>query len=273
MKTIAEAFRPTPDALDRVSRVAERIEPDDENLAVWCRVYKSEHVERIAFDLEMIESAVSGNETIVDLASVPLLLVAALQEGQRKVFGVDIDPERFATSISELGLIVHECNIEQDQLPFADESVDVVVFNEIFEHLRIDLIATFREIRRILKPGGRVFLSTPNGLSLAHWARLFLKRKFGPDVFLEYQKLGRLGHMGHVREYCVNEVLDFLINMDFMPDYVCYRGRYGGKPKSMTTKIKYGVVNGVCALMPSVRPFFSVVAHKSDGDACSHKER
>jgi SAM-dependent methyltransferase len=44
-------------------------------------------------------------------------------------------------------------------LPFADASVDAVVCTEVFEHL-IDPPAAAREIVRILKPGGRLILTT-----------------------------------------------------------------------------------------------------------------
>jgi len=43
--------------------------------------------------------------------------------------------------------------------PFADESVDAVVCTEVFEHL-VDPPAAAREIIRVLKPGGRLVLTT-----------------------------------------------------------------------------------------------------------------
>lgn len=47
-----------------------------------------------------------------------------------------------------------EVNFEEEPLPFADDAVDVVVFNEVFEHLRVNPIFTFREINRVLRPQG-----------------------------------------------------------------------------------------------------------------------
>jgi len=44
-------------------------------------------------------------------------------------------------------------------LPFADVSVDAVVCTEVFEHL-VDPPAAAREIIRVLKPGGRLVLTT-----------------------------------------------------------------------------------------------------------------
>src|SRR5262249_34657484 len=44
-------------------------------------------------------------------------------------------------------------------LPFADESVDLVFGIAILHHLDLDLVA--REVRRVLKPGGRAIFQEP----------------------------------------------------------------------------------------------------------------
>lgn len=45
--------------------------------------------------------------------------------------------------------------------PAADESVDIVFFNHVIEHIPDDL-AALREVRRLLRPGGICVLGTPN---------------------------------------------------------------------------------------------------------------
>ncbi len=54
--------------------------------------------------------------------------------------------------------------ITDSSLPVADHSVDVVVTNHVIEHVggRHDQLQHLVEIRRILAPGGRCYLSTPN---------------------------------------------------------------------------------------------------------------
>lgn len=53
-------------------------------------------------------------------------------------------------------------DIESEAFPFADASVDDVVFTEVLEHLFRDPAWTIAEIARVLKVGGRLFLTTPN---------------------------------------------------------------------------------------------------------------
>ena len=50
-----------------------------------------------------------------------------------------------------------------ESLPYADASFDVIVLNEVIEHVRNDL-TTLREACRVLRPGGTVIVYAPNRL-------------------------------------------------------------------------------------------------------------
>jgi SAM-dependent methyltransferase len=56
--------------------------------------------------------------------------------------------------------------------PFADATFDRVQCIEVIEHL-MDPVTTLREINRVLKPGGELFISTPNATWWAHRALMF----------------------------------------------------------------------------------------------------
>jgi len=81
-----------------------------------------------------------------------------------KKLGADVSSYEL---IPEESLLVEKptyANI-QKTLPIPDQSVDVVVFQEVIEHIPNQLHALF-EIHRILKPGGELFLTTPSKSSL-----------------------------------------------------------------------------------------------------------
>ena len=48
-----------------------------------------------------------------------------------------------------------------DTLPFADDAFDVIVSNHVIEHVP-DALTHLREIHRVVRPGGIVYLATPN---------------------------------------------------------------------------------------------------------------
>ncbi|MCG8462362.1 MAG: class I SAM-dependent methyltransferase, partial [Holophagales bacterium] len=207
-------------------------------------------------DLFLVEEQVAPGSRILEVGSVPLLLTAALTASGHAVQGVDVAPERFASSIADLKLHVTRCDVETEALPFEDGAFDALLFNELLEHLRIDLLFTLREVHRVLRPGGTLLLSTPNLRSFRGLRNLLLLGRahaVSGGVYAQWQKLERLGHMGHVREYTVRETSELLEQMGFRVEAVMHRGGHGK-----------GLVGLLERLAPSWRPFFSLVARRDD---------
>jgi len=253
----AEPRRLPRDLFEPLDAVAARIGPDDPALSGWFENYFREHRSRLAGDLRLIGRHVEPGARVLDCGAVPLLTTAALAESGYRVRGVDLAPERFAAAIADLGLEVERCDVETEPLPFADEAFDAVVFNELFEHLRINPIVTLREVHRVLAPGGVLLLSTPNLRSLRGVRNLIVRNQgqaASAGIYEQYEKLETLGHMGHVREYTTREVASFLTRIGFRVEKVVFRGGHGR-----------GVVGLVERVAPALRPFFSLIAVKDRG--------
>ena len=73
--------------------------------------------------------------------------------------GLDGSPEAVAAA-AERGRRVLLVDL-REQLPFDDATFDGVVAKDVLEHLD-DPVSAVREIRRVLRPGGRVFASSPD---------------------------------------------------------------------------------------------------------------
>lgn len=85
--------------------------------------------------------------------------------------------------------------------PYPAGSLDVVYFCETLEHLVVNPLRVFREIRRVLRPGGHLVLTLPNAVRLTNVAAMLAGRNF----FDLYQE-GNGVHGRHNREFTLAEV-------------------------------------------------------------------
>ena len=67
-------------------------------------------------------------------------------------------------------------------MPFDSSSFDAIFFLEVLEHLPYSPAHPFREMHRVLKPGGRLYLTTPNAASLNRVRLLLLGKNHEPSV-------------------------------------------------------------------------------------------
>lgn len=113
------------------------------------------------------------NATILDLGCQHGLMTALFDRTGWSFIGVDINPQSL-----RIVQAAHRrwplARVDATALPFPDEHFDLINFMEVIEHLS-DPRAALREIRRCLRPGGLLFLTTNNrhGLLWSDWMNPF----------------------------------------------------------------------------------------------------
>jgi len=110
----------------------------------------------------------------------------------KNIVGVDISPEAIEL-YKKNGFRGKVADLSKG-LPFPDNYFDAILFSEVLEHISSTSQA-LNELNRILRPGGLLFLSTPNS---AFWVyRIFA---------LLGHTLSDVQHPGHVRFFSKNSL-------------------------------------------------------------------
>lgn len=100
----------------------------------------------------------------------------------------------------------YRIDLENDQIPSPDETFDWVVCCEVLEHMEIDPMFMLAEVNRVLKPGGRMLLSTPNIVSSTGLHKML--NGLEPHFFMQYHK-SREYHR-HNYEYSIHSLFQVL---------------------------------------------------------------
>ena len=111
---------------------------------------------------------------ILDIGCGLGVYVRKFREFSDRVYGIDIDAKRLREGARTTpGLMLSA----SETLPFRACTFDVVVLNEVIEHVRDDA-ATLAEALRVIRPGGHIVIYAPNRLYPFETHGIYIGRKF-----------------------------------------------------------------------------------------------
>lgn len=139
-------------------------------------------------------------------------------------------------------------DLESDDLPFDDNSFDFVFFLEVIEHFIIDPIHALKELARVLKPKGRLVLTTDNANCFVKLIK-FLTMK---SIYWPYND--KMFGDRHNREYLKSEIQLILRGIGYRDVHVYLENLspYAHGKHPLAKKIGYALSNLVTCF-----PFFS----------------
>ncbi len=165
--------------------------------------YFSIHEIRYRFILRKIQTTLTQQENkVLDIGVYPPHLYHALKSLGYDVWGIASKHEKV------LDKHVKTLNIEKEKFPFHTSSFDLVLMTEIVEHLTINPRVYLKEVMRVLKPGGFLFITTPNAVHLKNRMRVLFGKSasFPISQLLETEAHDDSIYYRHNRELTISEL-------------------------------------------------------------------
>lgn len=126
------------------------------------------------------EIGVPAGARVLDIGSAWGFNVMALGLLGYRAVGMDLVIDQFEAGreiATHNGVAFDVVGADAARLPFHDERFDAVTMVETFEHIYLDdRPLALSEIRRVLRPGGRLVMSTPNHASAVERVKRFTGR-------------------------------------------------------------------------------------------------
>jgi len=198
--------RPTLDGLEQVLELIASDPRIPANFAGWIRASLRSGGGKNRVLRYILDHAPSGG-------AAPRMLDVGAQFGSLAAYAVklgchaaavDYGPaaKTFQKVAADHGVEYKECNVGAEALPFPENQFDFVTYTDVMEHHSFSPKRVLREIHRVLVPGGRVIVVTPNHASLYNRLKLLFGGSVNDDFeyFFDTCADERI-YDGHHREY------------------------------------------------------------------------
>lgn len=228
------------------------------------------HYVRTLKELEGIISARSlpnpSEVRVLEIGSFLGVLCFALRKVGFQVTAQDI-PEfqnnpRLQERYRRAGIECVAANLKRRQFAYPDAHFDLVIMCETLEHLNFNPLPVIKEINRVMKPGGLLYLTVPNQLSAGNRLKLLRGQTIQASVEQFYQQLDlRLNMIVglHWREYSKADLFALLEPMGFA---IRRHYFYQEDKRYRYKRLKFSFKDVLGEFFPSLRPINVVLAEK-----------
>ncbi|MFH1602155.1 MAG: methyltransferase domain-containing protein [Candidatus Shapirobacteria bacterium] len=222
------------------------------------------HQARYLFILQqLINYFPSQKLKILDVGCFPYHIAKILEDLGHEVWGICSPHEPLEKKNVKI------LNIEKEKFPFRKNFFDLVLFNEIIEHLSCSPIPALKESLRVTKKGGLFFLTTPNVADLFNRLALLSGKNimYSLDYFRENNGEGSNIYHRHNREYTPGEITKLLAETNWRiikkKFFISYHPFRKGKKEQSVILKGAKIANYLISLtFPHLRDSFFICARK-----------
>lgn len=170
---------------------------------------------RIKVMVNIVNNLQLQNSKILDFGCLDGTFLSKLKNGTNEFYGLDAS-EYAVKQSTEKGIIMAQFFYDDvAPLPYEDNTFDLVILGEVIEHI-YDTDYLLQELHRILKPTGKLLVSTPNLASLARRIALLL----GINPIIELSP-NEVDSAGHIRYFTFSTLHQLLKKNGFEPEFAC----------------------------------------------------
>ena len=194
---------------------------------VYLNSHKDSYI-RTVRDIDNLYKSEKSSRNILEIGSFLGVVSISLKRMGYKVSSMDI-PEFY----SQLGPLYekneipfHGLNLRHSKLPYESNSLDVVIICEVIEHLNFNPLPVLKEINRVLKNDGYIYIGMPNQSNIVNRIKLLLGKSIHNPIDDFFRQLDRNENMIvglHWREYTLAEAVQMIEKMGFetITKYYC----------------------------------------------------
>lgn len=190
----------------------------DDRWSAFLRGYMQHSSRRLAWNCHVVKQTLGEDDVWLDIGSfgVEALWLLRARPATRvhcvsyEGMELHLGDEGIAMGRGPEGnssITIAKADVEHDSLPMEDNSCDVITCFECIEHLRTTPRHMLDEIRRVLKPNGKLLMTTPNVVGSRAMVRLLAGKH--PQENPRYHRNTHYGIV-HPKEYTMRELVQLL---------------------------------------------------------------